>query len=75
MGHAGAIIAGGKGTATEKMAAMKKAGISVVESPAEIGITMLKALEKTKKKTGKKSSGKKAVAKTTSKKKAAVKKN
>ncbi|MCH7721885.1 MAG: succinate--CoA ligase subunit alpha [Bacteroidetes bacterium] len=50
MGHAGAIIAGGKGTAAEKMAAMKKAGISVVESPAEIGITMLKALEKAKKK-------------------------
>lgn len=75
MGHAGAIIAGGKGTAAEKMAAMKKAGISVVESPAEIGITMLKALEKAKKKTAAKSSGKKAVAKTTSKKKAAVKKN
>lgn len=75
MGHAGAIIAGGKGTAAEKMAAMKKAGISVVESPAEIGITMLKALEKAKKKTAAKSSRKKAVAKTTSKKKAAVKKN
>ncbi len=75
MGHAGAIIAGGKGTAVEKMAAMKKAGISVVESPAEIGITMLKALEKVKKKAGAKSSGKKAVVKTTSKKKAAVKKN
>lgn len=75
MGHAGAIIAGGKGTAAEKMAAMKKAGISVVESPAEIGITMLKALEKVKKKAGAKSSGKKAVVKTTSKKKAAVKKN
>ncbi|NWF90575.1 MAG: succinate--CoA ligase subunit alpha [Ignavibacteriaceae bacterium] len=48
MGHAGAIIAGGKGTAAEKMAAMKKAGIFVVESPAEIGNTMLKALEKLK---------------------------
>lgn len=48
MGHAGAIISGGKGTATEKMAAMKKAGIHVVESPAEIGITMLKAIEKLK---------------------------
>lgn len=46
MGHAGAIISGGKGTATEKMAAMKKAGILVVESPASIGITMKKALEK-----------------------------
>jgi succinyl-CoA synthetase alpha subunit len=48
MGHAGAIISGGKGTAAEKMAAMKKAGIQVVESPAEIGITMLKAIEKLK---------------------------
>ena len=48
MGHAGAIISGGKGTASEKMAAMKKAGISVVESPAEIGITMKKALDKIK---------------------------
>ncbi len=50
MGHAGAIISGGKGTAAEKMAAMKKAGIHVVESPAEIGITMLKAIKKLKKK-------------------------
>lgn len=46
MGHAGAIISGGKGTAVEKMTAMKKAGIHVVESPAEIGVTMLKAIEK-----------------------------
>lgn len=46
MGHAGAIISGGKGTAGEKMAAMKKAGILVVENPAEIGITMLKAIKK-----------------------------
>jgi succinyl-CoA synthetase alpha subunit len=37
MGHAGAIISGGKGTAEEKMRAMKKAGIHVVESPAMIG--------------------------------------
>ncbi len=48
MGHAGAIISGGKGTAAEKMAVMKKAGIHVVESPAEIGLTMLKAIEKLK---------------------------
>ena len=48
MGHAGAIISGGKGTAAEKMDAMKKAGIYVVESPAEIGATMLKAIEKLK---------------------------
>ena len=46
MGHAGAIISGGKGTAIEKMEAMEKAGILVVESPAEIGVTMLKAIEK-----------------------------
>jgi succinyl-CoA synthetase alpha subunit len=49
MGHAGAIISGGKGTAAEKMAAMKKAGIHVVENPAEIGVTMLKFLQKSKK--------------------------
>ncbi len=46
MGHAGAIISGGKGTAKEKMKAMKRAGIHVVESPADIGITMFKALNK-----------------------------
>lgn len=50
MGHAGAIISGGKGTAAEKMEAMRKAGIKVVESPAEIGSTMLKAIESLKKK-------------------------
>ncbi len=65
MGHAGAIISGGKGTAVEKMAAMKKAGIHVVESPAEIGITMKKALDKGKKKI---SSVKKAVKKVITKK-------
>ncbi|MFM8394281.1 MAG: succinate--CoA ligase subunit alpha, partial [Acidobacteriota bacterium] len=37
MGHAGAIISGGKGTAGEKMAAMTAAGIHVVKSPADIG--------------------------------------
>jgi succinyl-CoA synthetase alpha subunit len=46
MGHAGAIIAGGKGTAQEKMAAMKKAGIHVVENPALLGETMERVIGK-----------------------------
>ena len=62
MGHAGAIIAGGKGTAAEKMAVMKKAGIKVVESPADIGIAMLKTLDKVKKKPGIKSASKRKAA-------------
>ena len=44
MGHAGAIIAGGKGTAAEKMSALEDAGIRVVKSPADIGETMKAAL-------------------------------
>lgn len=46
MGHAGAIISGGKGTADEKMKAMRNAGIIVVDSPAVIGETMKKVLKK-----------------------------
>lgn len=50
MGHAGAIISGGKGTAEEKMRFMKKAGIRVAESPALMGTTMLQALHEKKSK-------------------------
>jgi succinyl-CoA synthetase alpha subunit len=45
MGHAGAIISGGKGTAAEKMKALKAAGIHVVETPALIGTTVQNVLE------------------------------
>ncbi len=45
MGHAGAIISGGKGTAEEKFAAFEKAGIAYTRSPAELGTTMLEVLK------------------------------
>jgi succinyl-CoA synthetase alpha subunit len=45
MGHAGAIISGGKGTAGDKMEAMRSAGIAVAESPAALGSTMVKLLK------------------------------
>ena len=44
MGHAGAIISGGKGTATEKMAALSAVGVRVVESPSDIGTAVAAAL-------------------------------
>jgi succinyl-CoA synthetase alpha subunit len=45
MGHAGAIISGGKGTAVDKINALKSAGIHVAESPADIGVVMKNAFE------------------------------
>ncbi|HUO06321.1 MAG TPA: succinate--CoA ligase subunit alpha [Candidatus Binataceae bacterium] len=45
MGHAGAIISGGRGTASGKIAALEAAGIAIAKSPAEIGITMKSVLE------------------------------
>lgn len=44
MGHAGAIIAGGRGTAADKFRALDKAGVTTVHSPAELGSTMMKLL-------------------------------
>lgn len=72
MGHAGAIISGGKGTADEKIKVMKECGILISDSPADIGRTVQKALAKIKAKSSKKNGVKKIkikLAKMVSKKK------
>ncbi|MBW7887856.1 MAG: succinate--CoA ligase subunit alpha [Bacteroidetes bacterium] len=74
MGHAGAIISGGKGTAKEKMEAMRAAGIYVCDSPAELGETMKIALAKKYKATSTIKPKKKPVKKTDSVKKPVKKK-
>ena len=48
MGHAGAIISGGSGTAKEKIAALRQAGIAVADSPADLGTTVQEAMKRRK---------------------------
>ena len=46
MGHAGAIISGGKGTAEAKLEALRDAGIEIAETPADMGTAMVRALQR-----------------------------
>jgi succinyl-CoA synthetase alpha subunit len=55
MGHAGAIVSGGKGTAADKFAALERAGVRTVKSPADLGKAIIEQLAQSDKKSGKKS--------------------
>ena len=46
MGHAGAIISGGKGTAEAKLEALRDAGIEIAETPADMGTAMVRAIQR-----------------------------
>ena len=46
MGHAGAIISGGKGSAADKIAALREAGIAVAATPADLGVSVQKAMRR-----------------------------
>jgi succinyl-CoA synthetase alpha subunit len=67
MGHAGAIISGGKGTAKEKYAALRAAGIHTVQSPAEIGETVARVLGKSSSKSRSRAASEKSAASKTKK--------
>ena len=60
MGHAGAIVAGGRGTAAAKMAALTEGGVAVVNNPTKIGETVARLLKPSRKKQGKTTGKKKA---------------